>query len=122
MWLRSPGTNGAIYAWPVYPTGSVSLGTFTVVSDVSYGNISQFMDSDDVVWTVWLDGGIYGNRPMVDNGSYGYKNRRTGFGTMVPYLVNPSGDVDVDYGNDYRNIVYDSYGFIRINLSGITEK
>ena len=30
------------------------------------------MDSDDVVWTVWLDGGIYGNRPMVDNGSYGF--------------------------------------------------
>ena len=35
----SPGTNGANYAWPVYPTGSVSLGTFTVVSDVSYGRI-----------------------------------------------------------------------------------
>ena len=34
---ESPGTNGANYAWPVYPIGSVSLGTFTDVNNSSYG-------------------------------------------------------------------------------------
>lgn len=57
-------------AWLVIPSGVVDSDYYFV--SYSYGNISPFMDSDDVVWTVWLDGGIYGNRPMVDNGSYGF--------------------------------------------------
>lgn len=68
----------------------------------SYGNISPFMDSDDVVWTVWLDGGIYGNRPMVDNGSYGYFLPYTIIFSGV-YIVRLDGDM---YGYDNDN----SYG------------
>lgn len=84
IWLlRSPGTNGANYAWPVYPSGSVSLGTFTLVDDVSYGRKSPGTSS-----------------------------------TVVTFCVRSFGDVVI---NDYH-VNYSSYGFIRINLSIITEK
>ena len=79
------------------------------------------MDSDDVVWTVWLDGGIYGNRPMVDNGSYGRvisPNSNHTNETINAFRISSSGDIDG------RNWIFTtgSYGFIRINLSIITEK
>lgn len=70
----APHTNGANYVWGIYSSGIVNHDDFHGRS--SYGNISPFMDSDDVVCTVWLDGGIYGNRPMVDNASYGRNDRR----------------------------------------------
>ena len=118
-WLRSPYTDyiGDYYygAWHVTSLGAVGV-SYNVVID-SYGRIyfspDSFMYYNYTSFYVIEDGSM---STYAVEYSYGRRSPLTD-GTFNAWRVNPSGDVSIGFVN-----VTGSYGFIRINLSIITEK
>lgn len=109
---RSPSTDPWKEEYSAYLVSiDGELGYSTFGTDVSYGDISPGTNYPDYTWHVRPSGEITFYNSNFDGiyDSYGTNSPDTVWDDGA-YLINPSGDVDVDYGNDYRNIVYDSYG------------
>lgn len=115
----TPATNYVSSAGIVNPKGI--LGIFSNVYNFSYGRDTPATNGANYAWPVYPTGSVsLGTFTVVNDVSYGWKIAEQNHTneTINAFRISSSGDIDG------RNWIFTtgSYGFIRINLSIITEK